>query len=218
MGALTGNSAYAQKLAGFLQTRMMQPLVAAIARESIPYWGFLGVDCIIADRGPVVCGLRCSLRPLEAEVVLPRLEDDLLPLLEATVARRLDRVQAPHWRDEASVAFGLVAQGYPQHYPYGAAVTGLSDVEQGVLVFHNQTYSPNGLRYGPASRGSGLAGLLAGAAPTPSAVTATGGHVATVVALGATLNGARGRALVSAERITFPGCTYREDVGAHEYK
>jgi phosphoribosylamine--glycine ligase len=151
---------------------------------------------------------------MEAQAVLPRLESDLLPLIEAALARRLDREPPLVWRDEASVALALVSQGYPHHYPLGATIDGLNEVEEGVLVFHGQTHNPAGLRYAPASRG-GLAFLLRGAAPT-GGITLTGGHAVTVVALGATLAGARGRALLNAERIRFPGRTYCEDVGARE--
>lgn len=218
LGAITGNSTYARKLAEFLHTRIVLPIVAALARESLPYWGVLGVDCIITEQGPRVDGLRCTMRVAEAEAVLPRLEDDLLPLIEAAITRRLDRVAAPRWRDEASVALGLVAQGYPHHHPYGAAVQGLNEVDQGVLVFHDQTHNPAGMGYSPATAGGGLAALLAAPQTTSNAVTVTGGRVATVVATGATLAGARGRALLNAERISFPGRTYAEHVGAHEFR
>jgi phosphoribosylamine--glycine ligase len=218
MGAITGNSAYAQKLGAYLQAHIVAPIVAALARERLPYWGFLGVDCIITGQGPRVSGLRCSLRSMEAEAVLPRLEDDLLPLIEAAITRRLAAAAPPRWRDEASVALGLVSQGYPHHFPHGAILQGLSEVDQGVLVFHDQTHNPSGLRYSPVSGAGGLAGILAGGQAPLGAVTVTGGHAATVVALGATLAGARGRALLNAERISFPGRSYREDVGAHEFR
>jgi phosphoribosylamine--glycine ligase len=218
MGAVTGNSAYAQKLGAFLHTRLIQPLVAALARAQLPYWGILGIDCVIAEQGPRVTGLRCSLHDMEAQAVLPRLESDLLPLIEAAIARRLGQVAPPRWRDEASVAIGLVAQGYPHHFPVGAMLQGLSDIDEGVLVFHNQTHNPGGLRYSPATRGGGLSSLLMGAATGGAGITVTGGHVAAVVAMGATLAGARGRALLNAERLSFPGRTYRDDVGAHEFR
>ncbi|MEI8165066.1 MAG: phosphoribosylglycinamide synthetase C domain-containing protein [Chloroflexales bacterium] len=218
MGAVTGNSAYAHKLGAFLHTRLVQPMVTAIAREGIPYWGFLGIDCIITDQGPRVVGLRCSLRDMEAQAVLPRLEDDLLPYIEAAITKRLDRLPPPRWRDEASVALGLVTQGYPHHFPIGAPIHGLSETDPGVLVFHDQTHNPAGLRHTPKARASGLGALLIGSAPSLSATTVVGGHVAAVVSLGATLAGARGRALLGAERISFPGRCYRDDVGAHEFR
>lgn len=219
MGAVTGNSSYAQKLGAFLHARIVQPIVAALAREGLPYWGILGVDCVITDQGPRVTGMRCSLRDMEAQAVLPRLEGDLAPLIEAAVARRLDRAAPPRWSDEATVAIGLVAHGYPHHFPVGGLLQGLSELDEGVLLFHDQTASPAGLRYAPsAQQGNPLAALLAGGGASAAGVTVTGGHVAAVVARGATLAGARGRALLNAERITFPGRTFREDVGAHEFR
>lgn len=218
VGAITGNSAYATKLRNFLHTRLILPLVSGLTREELPYWGVLGVDCVVTEQGPRVIGLRCSLRRLEAEAVLPRLEDDLLPLIEAAITRRLGRVGPLRWRDEASVALGLVAAGYPHHYPFGAPVSGLSEVDQGVFVFHDQTDNPAGLRYTAAASAGGLSALLAGAQERHSVVTVTGGHVVTVVALGATLAGARGRALLNAERIGFPGRSYSETIGAHEFR
>lgn len=219
MGALCSNSVYAQRLGAHIHSQIIQPLVAALAHEHLPYWGFLGVDCLVTDRGPRVVALRCSLGDMEAQAVLPRLEDDLVPLLEATVAHRLQQQPPLRWRDEAAVAIGLVAQGYPHHFPIGAALDGLNDVDQGVLVFQNQTQSPSAMRYAPASHGSRLAALLRGGpSPAAAAVYVTGGHVATVVATSATLAGARGRALLNAERITFPGRMFREDVGMHEFR
>jgi phosphoribosylamine--glycine ligase len=63
-----------------------------------------------------------------------------------------------------------------------------------------------------------LGSLLMGSQHVAPDITLTGGHVLTVVGLGATLNGARGRALLNAERISFPGRIYREDIGAHEFR
>lgn len=218
MGAITGNSAYARRLGAYLHSQIITPIVAALARDGLPFWGFLGVDCAVTAQGPRVVGLRCSLRDMEAQAALPRLEDDLATLIQAAAARRLDRAPPPRWRDEASVALGLVAQGYPHHFPTGGALQGAADLDPGVLLFHDETANPAGLRHSAAHRGAGLAALLGGGHAGAAGTTVTGGHVAAVVALGATLAGARGRALLNAERVRFPGRTYREDVGAHEFR
>jgi len=52
--------------------------VAGLAQAGLPYWGILGIDCVITASGPWLVGLRSSLREGEAQVVLPRLEDDLM--------------------------------------------------------------------------------------------------------------------------------------------
>jgi phosphoribosylamine--glycine ligase len=219
MGAHTGTSTYAQKLTDFLRQRLIIPIVNSLARENLPYWGVLGIDCIITERGPRITALRCSLRDMEAQVVLPRLEDDLLPIIQATITQRLDQLPPLCWREEASVGIGLVAQGYPHHFAVGGPITGLTDLDEGILVFHDQTHNPDGLRYTPMDRrsSSSLLTMIMGGGPASSAITTTGGHVLTVVAMGATLNGARGRALLNAERINFPGRYYRGDIGRREF-
>ncbi len=220
MGAICGNSRYSQRLGAHMHSHVIIPIIAALAREGLPYWGILGIDCIITDQGPRIANLRCCLRDMEAQVVLPRLEDDLPYLIEAAIGRRLHLMPPLRWRDEASVGMALVTQGYPHHFSVGGAVRGLNDVDEGVLVFHDQTSNPAGMRYSPATRSGGgiLGSMIMGSHSVAPDVTMTGGHVATVVGRGSTLNGARGRALLNAERITFPGRTYREDVGSHEFR
>ncbi|MFP4437942.1 MAG: phosphoribosylamine--glycine ligase [Chloroflexaceae bacterium] len=219
MGAYTSNSTYANKLTTYLNRHLMHPLVTALDQAGLPYWGILGLDCIITPQGPRITALRCSLRNMEAQVVLPRMEDDLLPIIQATITRRLSQIPALRWRDEASVGIGLVAQGYPHHFAVGGVIEGLSDVEAGVLIFHDQTHNPGGLCY-TANRQRGtspLSALIGGTGGRMAAMTTTGGHVLTVVALAATLYGARGRALLNAERITFPGRYYRTDIATREF-
>jgi phosphoribosylamine--glycine ligase len=224
MGAHTGTSTYARKLTDYVQHHLFGPLLAALNRDNLPYRGILGVDCIITDRGPRIHALRCAMRDMEAQVVLPRLEDDLMALFQAAMTGRLVQVPPLTWRDEASVGIALVAQGYPHHFPTGNPIRGIDEVDEGILIFHDATYSAVGLRYeSSSSRGSGALGaLIMGAGVGNSVVqgstiTTSGGHVLTVVALAATLNGARGRAIVNAERITFSGRFFRGDIGQREF-
>jgi phosphoribosylamine--glycine ligase len=188
-------------------------------RENLPYWGVLGIDCVVTDQGPLITGLRCNMRDMEAQVVLPRLEEDLLALIRATISRRLDQLPPMRWRDEASVGIALVSHGYPNHFPVGSPII-FSDIEPGVLAFHDQTANPLGMQYRPAGhRGPpALSKLIMGMEQPGSQIVTTGGHVLTVVALGATLQGARGRALINAERISFSGRSYRDDIGQREFR
>jgi phosphoribosylamine--glycine ligase len=221
VGAHTSNSTFARKLAEYLHEKLIKPVVAALARDGLPYWGFLGVDCVIAEQGPRLIGLHSSMREGEAQVVLPRLEDDLLPWIQATIAQRLHDMPAPRWSPTASVGIGLMARGYPYHFPVGGAVHGLEDLDDGVLAFHSATANPAGLRYtsrlsrGPA--GIELPGFPFFGGGAPTALHTTGGLVMTIVAQGATLAGARGRALVNAERVVFDGRAFRGDIGAKEF-
>ncbi len=223
MGAHTSTSMYARRLMTYLHQQLMMPLVAALQADGLPYWGILGIDCVVTSNGPRITGVRTSMRDMEAQVVLPRLEDDLVPILQATITRRLDQLPPLNWRDVASIGIALVTHGYPNHFPVGSEIQGLTDVDRGVLVFHDQTHNSLAMEYRPTAQRHGLANIartiIMGSGPQSGArITTTGGHVATVVAMGATLQGARGRALLNAERITFAGRYYRDDIGRHDFK
>jgi phosphoribosylamine--glycine ligase len=224
VGAHTGNSAFARKLADYLHERVMLPLVAGLARDQLPYRGIVGFDCIITDQGPRLTALRASMHEGEAQVVLPRLEDDLLPWFQAMLAQRLHERPAPRWSETASVGIGLFARGYPHHFAIGGPVGGIELLDEGVLAFHSGTENPASLRYvSRLSGGRPLGGLmpslpLFGAGPAAGgALRTSAGLVLTIVATGATLAGARGRALINAERITFEGRMFRGDIGAKEF-
>ncbi len=218
MGAHTGTSAYAQKLQTYLHQQLMLPIVAALKRENLPYWGILGLDCIITRQGPYITALRCNMRDMEAQVVLPRLEDDWLDLVQATIARRLDRVPPLRWKNEASVGIALVAQGYPNHFPVGSTIRGLDAIEPGVLIFHDRTYNPFGLTYQPDEHAQGaLSKLLMGTLQPTTQLTTTGGHVLTVVALNQQIEIARRQALRNAEQISFTGRSFRHDIGRYDF-
>jgi phosphoribosylamine--glycine ligase len=225
VGAHTSNTTFGRRLAEHLHQKFILPIVAGLARDGLPYWGLLGIDCIITEQGPWLVGLRSSMREGEAQVVLPRLEGDLLPWIQAMIAQRLHELPAPAWSPVASVGIGLMARGYPHHFPTGGVIHGVEDLDEGVLAFHSATENPAGLRYTPhaggaasrsSARASGMPIFGAGAAGARAAYT-TGGLVMTVVAQGATLAGTRGRALINAERVSFEGRTFRSDIAAKEF-
>jgi phosphoribosylamine--glycine ligase len=225
VGAHTSNSTFARRLAEYLHQKFITPAVAGLARDGLPYWGILGVDCVITASGPRLVGLRSSMREGEAQVVLPRLEDDLMPWIQAMIAQRLHELPAPIWSPVASVGIGLIARGYPHHFPTGSPIHGVENLDEGVLAFHSATENPSGLRYTSRVGGGSSLGLLSGrgsslpilGAAGAAATYTTGGLVMTVVAQGATLAGARGRALINAERISFEGRAFRSDIAAKEF-
>lgn len=220
IGANTGVSNYAQKLRQYMYQQLLKPLVAALAHDDMAYQGIIGIDCIITPRGPRIVGLRCSLRDQEAQVVLPRLEDDFLPLLYAAITRNLNQFSSLRWKEVASVGITLFIEGYPYHFPTGSPIEGLTKMDEGILIFHNETFNPYPIRYDGSLTGgpNPFAKLIMGiGGEQKNTITTTGGHVLTIVALAGTLNGARGKAIVNAERIHFPGRSYRGDIGQKEF-
>jgi phosphoribosylamine--glycine ligase len=218
MGAHTSTSTYAHKLRDYLHQRLMLPILAALNHDNLPYWGILGIDCIITERGPRITTIRCSMKDMEAQVVLPRLEDDLVTVIQATISQRLSQLPPLTWSNEPSVGVAVVSEGYPHNFPVGSPLDGLTDIDQGVLVFHDQTHNPFGLTYTAMRGRDPLSKLLMGSGiPEKPTLTITGGHVLTVVARGATLQAARERAIANAERIRFSGRHYRRDIGTRDF-
>lgn len=229
VGAHTSNSKFAQQLTRYLHEKFILPAIAGLERDGLPCWGIFGIDCIITAEGPRAIALRFDFREGEAQVVLPRLEDDLLPWIEASIAKRLHELPPPTWTPTPSVGLGLMTRGYPNFFPTGGQVQGLDEIESGVMVFHSATSNPAAMApYTPrsaSSRGntsalsSMLGGLLGMGGPTTGfgGLRVTGGLVLTVVAQGVSLPSARTRALINAERVRFEACTYRADIGERDF-
>ncbi|MDZ4720079.1 MAG: phosphoribosylglycinamide synthetase C domain-containing protein [Roseiflexaceae bacterium] len=222
VGAHTSSSNFSRQLAEYLQRKFLQPFVDGLAHDGLPSWGILGIDCIIAPDGPRAIGLRYALREGEAQVVLPRLEDDLMPWIQAMFTQRLHERPPPVWSPTPNVGLGLFARGYPISFAYGGFVQGLEDLDEGVLAFHSSTAHPGAvLTYTPqqnrANLNQTLGRLFGMTGLSTGGLHSTGGLVLTIVAQGATLAGARGRALVNAERVQFAGRAFRDDIGAKEF-
>ncbi|HXN04219.1 MAG TPA: phosphoribosylamine--glycine ligase [Candidatus Acidoferrum sp.] len=170
---------------------VLRPVARVLREEGTPYRGCLYAGLMITPSGVQVLEFNARFGDPEAQVVLPRLTDDLVPLLEATARGDLDGV-APSWSPSASVGVVLASRGYPGTYQTGYPIDGLGTLEPGVLAFH--------------------AGTTAGAAGYLTA----GGRVLTVVALGASMAQARERAYRNVDRIAFQGMTFRRDLALRE--
>ncbi|HEX9096886.1 MAG TPA: phosphoribosylamine--glycine ligase [Candidatus Dormibacteraeota bacterium] len=171
--------------------KVLRPVARVLREDGTPYHGCLYAGLMITSSGLQVLEFNARFGDPEAQVVLPRLTDDLVPLLEATARGDLDGV-APSWSPSASVGVVLASRGYPGTYQTGFPIDGLGALEPGVLAFH--------------------AGTTAGAAGYLTA----GGRVLTLVALGASMAQARERVYRNVDRVTFQGMTYRRDLALRE--
>ncbi len=180
-----------------IRREIMDPLVAGLVAEGIDFRGMLFPGLMITADGPKVLELNARFGDPETQVLLPRLRDDLLPLLEAAAAGRLDAVAAPEFDPRPAVCVILASGGYPEAYPIGVPISGLEggELEPGVQIFHAGTRLEE-----PAAGGR--------------SVVTSGGRVLGVTALGQDLEDARARAYAAAARIGFEGCHLRRDIGA----
>jgi phosphoribosylamine---glycine ligase len=169
---------------------IVRPTIAALAKEGCPYQGVLYVGLMITSAGPRVVEFNCRFGDPECQAILPRLDQDLLPLLEAVAAGR-GLPASLAWRREASVCVVAASGGYPGPYDTGVTITGVEEAGRlaGVTVFH------------------------AGTARRDGVLVTAGGRVLGVQALGGDIAGAIARAYAAMDRIAFPGMHARRDIG-----
>ncbi len=170
---------------------ILVPWLRGCADEGIHFCGILYPGIMLTCSGPKVLEFNVRFGDPETQVYLPRLENDLLELLDASVSGALDRVQLK-WSSQAAVCVIMASAGYPGKYEKGKPIAGLSDVAkiQNVKVFH------------------------AGTARAGESIVTNGGRVLGVTAVGKDLSAAREIAYAAVERIRFEGAFYRRDIAA----
>ena len=144
---------------------------------------------MITGRGPQVIEFNCRFGDPEIQALLPRLDSDLVEIMQACIGGTLDKIEL-RWRPGACMCVVAASGGYPGPYEKGKIITGLESEGEDVIVFHA----------GTASDGQGR-------------IVTAGGRVLGVTALAADLASARTLAYERLERIDFEGIHYRSDIG-----
>jgi phosphoribosylamine--glycine ligase len=189
MGAYSPAPVVTPALHARIVREIVTPTVRGMAKDGIPYSGFLYAGVMIDRTGnPKVLEFNCRLGDPETQPILMRLKSDLLPLLEHALDGKLDRIAA-EWDRRAALGVVLAAANYPETPRKGDAITGIPPAAEDCRVFHAGT----GLRDG-------------------SLVT-SGGRVLCVTALGDSVKMAQKRAYETVAAIRFDGMQYRRDIG-----
>jgi phosphoribosylamine--glycine ligase len=173
-----------------IMDEVMQPTVAGMAADGMPYTGFLYAGVMIDEAGrPKVLEFNCRFGDPETQPILFRLRTDLVTLLDAAIDQKLSEQQA-EWDPRIALGVVMAAGGYPDEYDKGAIIEGLPVATPAHLkVFHAGTSERN------------------------DAVVTNGGRVLCAVALGTTAREAQAAAYQLAEQITWPGAYFRTDIG-----
>ncbi len=192
MGAYAPSPTWTPALSERVHREIIQPTIVAMEQRGTPYRGVLYAGLMLTEEGPKLLEFNCRLGDPEAQVVLPLLESDLLPVLQACASGSISQCEV-RWSVEACVGVVMVSGGYPGEYRRGMTIRGLDDVDGDVLVFH--------------------AGTVAGHAPGSQGLVTDGGRVLTVVGQGNDVEQARQRAYANISRIRFEDSYYRRDIG-----
>lgn len=166
------------------------PTARAMVSEGRPFRGVLFAGLMITKDGPKTIEFNARMGDPETQVVLPRLQTDLIDIVLASLNGNLDQLDI-QWSEEAAVCVVVASEGYPASYPKGRVITGLAEAEaQGALVFH------------------------AGTAEKDGQFVTNGGRVLGIVGRGRDIAEARARAYEAVSVIDFEGKQNRTDIAA----
>ncbi len=166
------------------------PSVEGMAEAGMPYKGVLYAGFMITETGPKLIEYNVRFGDPECQVLMMRLQSDLLPALLATADGVLDRVDL-RWHDDVALTVVMAAEGYPGSYEKGSRINGLEEAgsSEHVEIFHAGTVLENG------------------------DIIATGGRVLNITARGATVRQAQERAYAAIAGIDWPQGFCRSDIG-----
>ena len=191
MGTYSPAPVFTPELVEQTRLRLAEPAFAGIAAEGSPYKGVLFVELMATKDGPKLVEFNVRFGDPECQVLMLRLESDLVPYLLACAHGTLAQAPAPVWRDEAAICVVLAADGYPESPVSGSIIRGAEqDFGDGVVVFHAGTSRDD-----------------------DGTLRAAGGRVLNVCARGATLKEARDKAYAAIAKIDWPGGFHRTDIG-----
>ncbi len=195
MGAYSPAPVFTDAWRAWVLEQVFGRMLAELRRRGIPYKGLLYAGLMMTASGPKVLEFNVRFGDPETQAILPRIEGDLIPALEACVDGTLTPAHL-RWKSEACVCVVMAAGGYPGAYRKGAPIRGLDAAQAlpGVNVFH------------------------AGTAMRDGQVVTAGGRVLGVTALGGDLAQAIENAYAAVGKISFEGAHYRRDIAARAVK
>ena len=190
MGTFSPSPFYTEEVDAFCRKYIYQATVDAMAAEGRPFHGVIFFGLMLTQDGPRVLEYNARFGDPEAQVVLPRMKNDMIDVVNACIDGTLDQVDL-QFEDNAAVCVVLASEGYPVSYDKGYLIKGLERFEnnEGYYCFH------------------------AGTKQTPQGIITNGGRVLGITAKGADLKEARANAYKATEWVSFDNKYMRNDIG-----
>lgn len=190
MGTFSPTPFYDEEIQKFCEEKVFQPTMDAMKAEGRDFVGILFVGLMLTSDGPKVLEYNARFGDPEAQVVLPRMKNDIVDVMNACIDGKLEEIDL-QFEDNAAVCVVLASDGYPEHYEKGKVITGFENFEgrEGYYVFH------------------------AGTKFEGDKIVTNGGRVLGVTAKGGDLKEARKNAYAATEWITFENKYMRNDIG-----
>jgi len=187
MGCYSPPFYFNEKLDEEIKKKIVEPTLKGIQKENIDYRGVLYFGLMITEKGPYVLEYNVRFGDPETQVIMPRLENDLIEIIESIIERDLKKIKIK-WKEEKSLCVILASKGYPGEYEKGKEIKGIDKVKD-VILFHSGTKIENGKIY------------------------TDGGRVLGITGLDKNMIKLREKVYKAAETIDFEGKHYRKDIG-----
>ena len=190
MGTFSPSPFYTKEIDEYCQKHIYQPTVDAMRAEGRPFTGIIFFGLMLTEQGPKVLEYNARFGDPEAQVVLPRMKNDIVEVMEACSDGKLDEIEL-QFEDNAAVCVVLASEGYPVKYEKGIPITGFENFQgkDGYYCFHAGTKLEDGQ------------------------IVTNGGRVLGITAKGANLKEARKNAYEATEWISFANKYMRHDIG-----
>ena len=188
MGAYSPAPVMTPQMIEATMTRIITPTVRTMAARATPFSGVLYAGLMITTQGPKLIEYNVRFGDPECQVLMARLDSDLLALLDACVTGTLESATA-EWIEDVAITVVMAANGYPGSYVTGEVIGGIDTASSEAIVFH------------------------AGTARRDGQIVSAGGRVLNITATGADIETARQRAYHAAALIDWPGGFCRSDIG-----
>ena len=187
MGAVSPVPFVTEELMAKVDRQIIQPTIRGLQERNISYRGFIFLGLIMVDSEPFVIEYNCRLGDPETEVVLPRIKNDLVELLAATVKQEL-AMQKLEIDERAATTVMLVSGGYPGSYEKGKVISGSENLSDSMVFY-------------------------AGTQKSQEHLLTSGGRVLAITSYGKDFRQALQLSKANAEKVKFDGKYYRKDIG-----
>ncbi len=187
MGCFSPNTIYTEELKKYIKQNILDNTLKGLKEECIDFVGVIFIGLMIKDNEAKVLEYNTRFGDPETEVVLPRLRSSLADIMLNCVNNNLKKEDL-QWVEESCVTVVLASGGYPESYEKGKIITGLSDLDDDIVVFHGGTKYLN------------------------DKMVTDGGRVLAITAMGKNLEEAREKIYKNILKINFENMEYRKDI------
>lgn len=188
VGCYSPSPLFNDELNGKIERNILENILIGLNQEKMDFRGILFIGLMLVNGEPKVLEFNVRFGDPETEVLIPRLESDIIDIFEKTIDGSLNSSDLI-WKENVCVTVVLTSSGYPENYEKGFKITGMEKLDKDIILFHNGTKKLD------------------------NDLITNGGRVLSITCLGKTIEEARENIYLDIDNINFDGMRYRKDIG-----